>query len=76
MSKIKNILILGLCTFLSGAINYATYPILIRHLSLADFAEFSVLANLIALFSIPAIGFGYHILILVRNHPEKIKHHM
>lgn len=72
MSKIKNILILGFCTFLSGAINYATYPILIRHLSLADFAEFSVYSNLMAFFLIPTFGFSYHILILARNHPHRL----
>lgn len=72
MSKIKNILILGFCTFLSGAINYATYPILIRHLSLADFAEFSVFSNLMAFFLIPTYGFAYHVLILARNHPHRL----
>jgi O-antigen/teichoic acid export membrane protein len=73
MSKIKNILSLGIFTILSGAINYATYPILMRQLSLSDFAEFSVFANLITLFAIPALGFGYYILILVQRSPEDIR---
>jgi O-antigen/teichoic acid export membrane protein len=73
MSKIKNILSLSVFTILSGAINYATYPILLKYLSLSDFALFSVFMNLITLFAIPALGFGYYILILAQRIPEDIK---
>ena len=73
MQKLKNIFILSGFTILSGALNYATYPILIRYLSLEDFATFSVISSLVILFAIPAGGFGYFTLIRARTHPADIK---
>jgi hypothetical protein len=60
-------------TILSGGINYATYPILIDKLSLSAFAEFSVFANLITIFAIHALRFGYYILIRTRRSPDDIR---
>ncbi len=54
MQKLKNIFILSGFTILAGALNYASYPILIRHLSLEDFATFSVISYLITILAIPA----------------------
>jgi len=72
MSQIKNTLILTLSAIISGILNYMTYPILIRHLSIADYAEFSVYMSLIPILSIPVAGFSYKMLIEFR----RVRDHM
>ena len=72
MSQIKNTLILTLSAIISGILNYMTYPILIRHLSIADYSEFSVYMSLIPILSIPVAGFSYKMLIEFR----RVRDHM
>jgi O-antigen/teichoic acid export membrane protein len=67
MSQIKHTLILSLSAVLSGILNYMTYPILIRHLSIADYAEFSVYMSLLPILGIPVAGFGYKMLVEFRR---------
>ena len=80
MSQIKNTLILTLSVIISGILNYMTYPILIRHLSIADYAEFSVYMSLLPILGIPVAGFAYKMLIefrRARDHmQDNITHHM
>lgn len=73
MSQIKNTLILSLSAIISGILNYMTYPILIRHLSIADYAEFSVYMSLIPILGIPVAGFGYKMLVEFRRSPDTMR---
>jgi O-antigen/teichoic acid export membrane protein len=73
MSQIKHTLILSLSAVLSGILNYLTYPILIRHLSITDYAEFSVYMSLIPILVIPVAGFGYAMLIDFRRARDRMK---
>ena len=67
MSQIKNTLILTLSAIIAGIFNYMTYPILIKHLSITDYAEVSVYMSLLPILGIPVAGFGYTMLIEFRR---------
>lgn len=75
MSKVTTAFILGASAILWGIFNYATYPILIHHLSISDYAEFSTYVSLLAILSIPTAGFAYYILILFRRSFTEIREH-
>jgi len=55
MKNFHNILLLGISTILSGAVNYAYHPIMLQFLDMNTFAEFE---SLISVFNILGVLVG------------------
>jgi O-antigen/teichoic acid export membrane protein len=51
-NNLFSVLLLSSSTFIIGVISYMYHPIMIRHLSIADFADFESLLSLMHLLSV------------------------
>lgn len=67
MSKIKTASFLGFVAIATGFLNYASHPILIANLSENDYVQVMMYSSLLAIASIPALGFSYAMLEFFRS---------
>ncbi len=72
-SKVQAASWLGIMTVFSWILNYMTYPILMRYLSLEQYAEISVLQSIFTIISIPLSWFGLLMLVEFRQNFLKIQ---
>lgn len=70
MSTLKTASFLGIVAIITGVLNYASHPLLLRYLSNADYVEVMVYSSLLAIISIPLWGFGMYLLTVFRS--EKV----
>lgn len=73
MNRLQIGIILGICTLLTGILNYISYPILLKHLSIADYAEFSVYMSISSIISIVPAGIWYAMMVAFRSQFMDIK---